>query len=246
MAASLQLAGVGIRVMQVANLPHRQPQVTLALNLRHVQAQSHLRCANRYIEGKKFFFIRFSLYCAVMTYAETLPLPVLKLCRWFNAGCFLICVLVCIDIFILPRLVYKEKIVSRQEMYTTTRNRFSGQSHKRQLDSVILTTKNFRFLYHKAQGFDPTKADSVRFVSTLLFRMVERGYMKRHGEEQELKHGASMFGTSMFIPISIAFIAIFGIAMRHNKEQLLNAAMMNIILIIIQLWLLGYFYSIAN
>lgn len=170
-----------------------------------------------------------------MAYAETLSLPVLKLCRWFNAGCLLICILVCVDIFLLPRLVYKEKIVSRLAMYSTIRGRHSARPHKKQLESVVLTTENFCFRYHKIQHFEPTKADSVRLVTTPLFRMVEKGFMRRYNEEKELKPGAGMFGTTVFVPISIALVAIFGVAMRHNKEQLLNAAVMNILLIIIHL-----------
>lgn len=181
-----------------------------------------------------------------MTYAQTLPLPDLKLCKLFNAGCLLCCVLVCVDIFLLPRVVYKEKIVSRLEMYSTVRGRYTVRPHRKQLESVVLTTENFRFLYHRIQNFDPTKADSVRLVTTPLFRMVEKGFMRRHNEEKELKPGAGMFGNTVFVPISIILVAIFGVAMRHNKEQLLNAAVMNIILIIIHLWLMGYFYSIAN
>ncbi|WP_162051472.1 hypothetical protein [Pontibacter pamirensis] len=181
-----------------------------------------------------------------MAYAETLPPSVLKLFRCFNACCLLLTVLVCLDILALPRIAYREKIISREAIYSTTRNRFTGRVYRTKLDNIILTTENFRFPYHRVQNFNPSEADSVRLVTTVLFKIVDRGYMRRFDEEMELKLGAGISGSTIFVPITFGLTALFGVAMRRNKEQLLNAVVVNIILIIIQLWLTGYLSFIST
>lgn len=175
-----------------------------------------------------------------MSYAETLPDSVLKVFRWFNIACLCFAVLLLIDIKVLPGLVYQEKILERQEQYVTIRSRHNNNPRKTQMDNVILVTENFRYTYHRVQNFDPRKADSVRLVTTPVLGIVKTGYQKSHGEEKELKQVAGMFGTFVFIPIAFGLIALFGVCMRNNKEQLLNAAVMNGVLIIVQLWLMGY------
>lgn len=175
-----------------------------------------------------------------MAYADKLPAPALQFFRWFNAGCLLFVVVALLDVFVLPHRIYTEKILSRQELYHTGRSRFSSRSFTTQLDNIILHTENNRYAYHKAQRFSPKEADSARLVTTRIFKIVRTAHVKIDGKERELRQGASMFSSFIFVPITFGLIAILGIAMRHNKEQLLNATVMNIILIIIQLWMLRY------
>ncbi|WP_276498722.1 hypothetical protein [Pontibacter litorisediminis] len=176
-----------------------------------------------------------------MAYADKLPLPALHFFRWFNAGCLLFTVVALLDVYVLPYKVYNEKIVSRQEIHYTGRSRYSNHSYTIQLDNEILYTEHFRYAYHKVQRFNPKEADSARLVTTRIFKIVKTAYLKANGVEKELRQGASIFGSFAFIPIAFGLIAIFGVAMWHNKEQLLNAAIMNMIVIIVQLWVLGYF-----
>ncbi|WP_242921092.1 hypothetical protein [Pontibacter liquoris] len=176
-----------------------------------------------------------------MAHFNKIPSFILQLFRWFNAGCLLFTILVCIDIFILPYNIKEEKILYRQEVYYTGQTRYRRQTYRTQLDNVFLITENFRFPYHKVQSFNPRAADSARMVTTKIFKFVKAAYVKTDEGEKELKQGASMFGTFMFIPIIFALTALFGVSMRHNSEQLSNAAIINIILIVIQLWIYGYF-----
>ncbi|MBX0333934.1 hypothetical protein K3G39_11875 [Pontibacter sp. HSC-14F20] len=176
-----------------------------------------------------------------MAYANSLPPIVIKICRWFNAFCLLLTFLVCLDVFLLPKVIRNEKILAREAVYVTTRSKFTGKSSRTQLDNVTLITENFYYPYDKIQGFNPKEADSVKLVTTYLFSIVKTGYVKRFGEEKELIQNAGIFGTFCFLPISFGLIAIVGVAMRNNKEQLLNAAVMNFLLLPIHLWIMGYF-----
>lgn len=175
-----------------------------------------------------------------MAYANSLPETLIRACRWFNKGCLLLTILICLDIFILPRTIQTEKIISRELQFVTTRARYSNHAHRTQLENEILTTKNFRYLYYKKQNFSPQGADSVRFVATSLFNIVETGYIKSGGEEKALKPGTGIFGHLQFIPIIFALVAVFGVVMRSNKEQLLNAAVFNLMLIVAQLFVMDY------
>ncbi|CAM3547901.1 hypothetical protein POKO110462_08670 [Pontibacter korlensis] len=123
----------------------------------------------------------------------------------------------------------------------TTRVRFTGSVHKSQLDNIILFTENYCYPFNRIQAFDPYKPDSVRLITTRLFRIVRTGYVKANNVEQELKQKAGIFDTLMFVPIAFALVSLFGVAMRNNKEQLLNAAVMNVLLSLILLWIMGYF-----
>ncbi|AKD02577.1 hypothetical protein PKOR_04870 [Pontibacter korlensis] len=113
--------------------------------------------------------------------------------------------------------------------------------HKSQLDNIILFTENYCYPFNRIQAFDPYKPDSVRLITTRLFRIVRTGYVKANNVEQELKQKAGIFDTLMFVPIAFALVSLFGVAMRNNKEQLLNAAVMNVLLSLILLWIMGYF-----
>jgi len=179
-----------------------------------------------------------------MTYANTLPDSVIRLCRSFNACALTLTLLVCLDIFVLPKSNRFEKVVAIEQHYVMNRSRYSRRPHKTYLDNTILITENFRYPYtRKAQNFDASKADSIRLVTTCLFGIVRTGYMKPHGAEMELKQTAGMFGTLSFIPVAFGLVAAFGVAMRHNKEQLLNAAVMNLLLILVKLFIDGYIFD---
>ena len=179
-----------------------------------------------------------------MAYANSLPPFVIKICRWFNIFCLALTFLVGLDIFLLPKVIRNEKILAREETHVTTYSRFTGRSSRSQLDHVTLVTENFYYPYAKIQGFNPREADSVKLVTTYIFSIVKTGYIKRFGEEKELIQTAGIFGTLCFLPISFGLIAVFGVVMRNNKEQLLNAAVMNLMLLPIQLWVMGYFTAL--
>ncbi|WP_347157315.1 hypothetical protein [Pontibacter chitinilyticus] len=171
-----------------------------------------------------------------MAYADTLPSSVIRLCRAFNACSLVFVMIVCLDVFVLPRSSHTEKILAREVHYVMARTRYSNTPHKTYLDNVILITENFRYPYL----FDPNEGDSARLVTTRIFGIVETGYLRPGGIEEELKHGAGIFGSLKFIPIAFGLIAAFGVAMRRNKEQLLNAAVVNALIIIVQLFMEGY------
>ena len=182
-----------------------------------------------------------------MAYANTLPDSFIRLCRSFNACALALTLLVCLDIFVLPKSSHFEKVVARKQHYMEGRSRYSSHHHKTYFDNIILITEHFRYPYtREAQNFDASKADSIRLVTTCLFGIVKTGYMKPYGVEMELKQTAGMFSTLMFIPIAFGLIAAFGVAMRHNKEQLLNAALMNLLLILVKLFIYGYIFDFLS
>ncbi|SIQ61101.1 hypothetical protein SAMN05421545_0703 [Pontibacter lucknowensis] len=85
------------------------------------------------------------------------------------------------------------------------------------------------------------QADSVQITSSPLLKIIERGTIKVPSLEKPLTQEAGMFGTLMFIPITFALISLLGVIMWNNKEQLLNATVMNVIMLLIVLVMLNYF-----
>ncbi|GHA66831.1 hypothetical protein [Pontibacter akesuensis] len=176
-----------------------------------------------------------------MAYANTLPDLIIRLCRSFNTCALALTLLVCLDVFVLPESSHFEKVVDRELYSVEGISRYGGGTYKTYVDNAVLITENYRYPYTwRAQNYDPNKEDSIRLVTTCLFGIVKTGYMKPDGVEKELKQTAGMFGTLMFIPIAFGLIAAFGVAMRHNKEQLVNAVVMNLLLILVQLFVDGY------
>lgn len=167
-----------------------------------------------------------------MAYAESLPAPVLAACRHFNTSCLLVSLLVCLDVFVLPRQVKNERILGFEEVYYDYNTQ---QGSSTLMDNILLHTDHHTYAYHKVQEFNPRRADSVQLHITPLFRLIETGYIRQDGTQHELKAGSSFFGTLAFIPIVFGLISVAGVALRRNKVQLLNTAVMNALLLFLLL-----------
>ncbi|GAB3193864.1 hypothetical protein GCM10027293_00740 [Pontibacter aydingkolensis] len=154
--------------------------------------------------------------------------------------CLALVITFCFDLFLLPRIDSVEKIESRRKVYHTSYNRYSGKSHTLKLDNEYLYSANFMLPFNKYQDFEYWKADSARFIATPLFRTVVKGYMVLDKKQYELKRGPGIFTEFMFIPIGFVLVAVFGLMMWQNKEQLLNAAVFNALVLYLLLWIMGY------
>ena len=169
-----------------------------------------------------------------MAYAKTLPPPVINICRWFNAICLLITTTICLDVFLIPRVTDKEKIIAIEEFHVTFRNAFRARTTT-QLENVILVTESMRVPFRATAYFYLEQADSVQVVRTRLLNIIEEGTVSVPELGKELKQETGMFGKLMFIPIAFALISLTGVLMWNNKEQLLNATIMNVIMLLILL-----------
>lgn len=168
-----------------------------------------------------------------MAYANSLPPIIIKVCRWFNTACLALTLLVCLDVLVLPRAVHKEKIISKGSGYRTALNRRTGATSPVPAENVVLVTENFRYEYLRTQGFAPAEADSATLITTPLLKIIDTVHIILPHKEKELKQHVGLLGSYMFLAIAFGLIALFGVAMRHNKEQLLNAAVTNILVLLL-------------
>ena len=175
-----------------------------------------------------------------MAYANSLQPIALQLCRWFNACCLFLTTLFCLDVFLLPRTIHLERILEIEETYVTFRNIHYNHVTK-QVENVVLITDNFRVPFRATALIRLEQADSVQIISSPLLKIIEKGTVRAPGLDKPLIHETGMFGTLMFIPITFALISLLGVIMWHNKEQLLNATVMNVVMLLIVLILLNYF-----
>ncbi len=175
-----------------------------------------------------------------MAYANSLPPTVINLCRWFNACCLILTTLFCLDVFLLPRTIHQERITEIEETYVTFHN-ILRQRVTKPLENVVLITDNFRVPFRSTAFMHIEQADSVQIVSSPILKIIERGTIKAPGLDKPLSQEMGLFGTLMFIPITFAVISLLGVVMWNNKEQLLNATVMNVIMLLIVLVMLNYF-----
>lgn len=175
-----------------------------------------------------------------MAYANSLSPIVLQVCRWFNVCCLFLTTLFCLDIFILPRIVHQEKIRAIEDTYVTFRN-IQHQRVTKPLENVIILTDNFRVPFRATAYIHIEQSDSIQIVSSRLLKIIEKGSIKPVSLDKPLTQETGMFGSLMFIPITFALISLIGVIMWNNKEQLLNATVMNIIMLLIVLVMLNYF-----
>ena len=175
-----------------------------------------------------------------MAYANSLPPFVIKICRWFNVFCLLLTTIICVDGFILPRAIDRESILSIEETYVTFRNVYHSRVTK-PLDNVVLITENFRVPFRGSAIAYLEQAESVQIISTPLLNIIERVTVSVPSYDKELNQKSGIFGKLMFVPIVFALISIWGVVARNDNEQLLNAFVMNIIMLIILFVLVSYF-----
>ncbi|WP_299822389.1 hypothetical protein [uncultured Pontibacter sp.] len=175
-----------------------------------------------------------------MSYADSLPKWAIWLCRRFHMLCLALVIAFCFDLFLLPRIDSVEKIERRRAVYHTSRGKFSNKPSTTKLDNEFLYAGNFILPFYKHQSFEYWRADSARFIATPIFHTVVKGYMVIDNKEHELKRGPGIFTEFMFIPICFVLVAVFGLMMWQNKEQLLNAAVFNAIVLYLLLWVMGF------
>jgi hypothetical protein len=175
-----------------------------------------------------------------MAYAKTIPPFVIKICRWFNIFCLLLSSIICVDVFILPRAIDIEKVISIEESYVTYRNVIYSRV-TRPLDNIVLITDNFRVPFRGSAIAYLEQAESIQIISTPLLNIIEKVTVRVPSYDKELNQKSGIFGKLMFVPILFAIISIWGVVARNNNEQLLNAFVMNIIMFIILVVLVSYF-----
>jgi hypothetical protein len=175
-----------------------------------------------------------------MAYANTLPIWTIKVCRWFNVSFLAINALICIDLFLLPRIYTQERIKSIEETHVTFTN-ILRRRVTMPLENVVIITENFRSPFKATAFIHLEQVDSVQIVSTRLFKIIEKSSIAAPSLDMKLHYESRIFSTLMFIPIAFAFVSIIGVVMWHNKEQLLNATVMNVFMFIMFLVLISYF-----
>ena len=160
-----------------------------------------------------------------------------KVCRIINVVCAVLTSVLFIDLLILPKIEKNEKVVSREAVYYSIRERYGG-SREVKSDYRTMITENYQYPIETYQQFEYWKCDSIRLLITPILREVNTGFVELEGKKYELPSKGSIFRDLVFIPIVFGLCSLAGVLLRNDKEQVINFAIVNVIIFVLMLYVM--------
>ena len=88
-----------------------------------------------------------------------------KVCRIINVVCAVLTSVLFIDLMILPKIEKNEKVVAREAVYYSIRQRDGGIREVKS-DYRTMITENYQYPIETYQQFEYWKCDSIRLLIT--------------------------------------------------------------------------------